>query len=34
MSSLELLLLLSGISSVSILIVRKFFSEQQSDLQI
>jgi membrane protease YdiL (CAAX protease family) len=34
MSSLELLLLLSGISSVSILIVRKFFSEQKSDLKI
>ena len=34
MSSLELLLLLSGISSVSILIARKFFSEQKSDLQI
>jgi len=34
MSSLELLLLLSGISSVSILIARKFFSEQKSDLKI
>ena len=34
MSSLELLLLLSGISSVSILIARKFFSKQKSNLKI
>lgn len=34
MSSLELLLLLSGVFSISILIARKFYSKQKTDLEI